>query len=51
MAWQCLLESQDVGIGKSRVWMVHVGDEQLTGVYVDDRVGSNMGRAIPVVLH
>lgn len=50
MAWQCLLESQDVGIGKSRVWVVHAGEEQLIGVYVDERVGSNMGRTIPVLL-
>lgn len=49
MAWQCLLESQDVGIGKSRVWVVHVGDEQLMGMYVDDLVGSKIGRAFSVL--
>lgn len=31
MAWQCWLESQDAGMGKSWVRVIQVGDEQVMG--------------------
>lgn len=41
VAWQRLLESHEAGMGKSLVCVVQVGDEQVTGEYDEERVGSN----------
>lgn len=38
-AWQRLLESHEAGTEKSRVRVVQMGDEQMTGEYEEDWVG------------
>ena len=43
MAWQRLLESHEAGMGKSRVRVVHVGEEQEMGEKDEEWVGAKNG--------
>lgn len=43
VAWQRLLESHEAGIGKSRVRVVHVDEEQEIGLYEEEIFGLKNG--------
>jgi hypothetical protein len=50
VAWQSLLESQEAGMGKSRVRVVQVGEEHGMGEYEEDLVGSKVVGKLMVLL-
>jgi hypothetical protein len=43
VAWQRLLESHEAGMGKSRVRVVQVVEEQGTGLYEEEKFGLKNG--------